>query len=204
MKKIINGIEYETGPYADLTRANLTGAHLTKANLTGAYLSEAYLSGANLSGANLSRANLTRANLYRANLYRAFLSGANLTGANLSRAILSNTILDPNLKCPAYSDSDIETTGLEIDNDKIYGYRTKKSQHCGSTIYEPGQCYEAPYFSICQNTSCHPGLYLASKSWLAENYPDVEYVKCYALRNEIVISGGKIRAKRLWIAEGEI
>ena len=143
----------------------------------------------------------------RANLSWAYLDGANLSGANLTwadftGANLSNTILDPKLKCPAYTDLDILATGLEIDNDKIYGYRTKQSQHCGSTIYEPGQCYEASVFSICQTTDCHPGLYLASKSWLAENYPSVKHVKCYALRNEIVIAGGKIRAKRLWIVEG--
>ena len=75
---LINGVEYEIAPGADLSGANL---------------SDADLSGASLSGANLRRANLRAADLSGANLSRAYLGGANLSGANLSDAYLGGADL---------------------------------------------------------------------------------------------------------------
>lgn len=90
---LINGVEQEIKPYAnltdaDLTDADLTGADLFRANLSDADLTGADLSRANLRGAVLFRADLVRADLFRVDLFRADLTGANLTGADLSRADL--------------------------------------------------------------------------------------------------------------------
>jgi len=100
---LINGVEVEIAPFANLIKANLFGANLRGANLSGANLEGANLREADLSvanllkadllnadlrGADLREANLSRANLRGANLSRADLSGANLSGANLSGTVL--------------------------------------------------------------------------------------------------------------------
>ena len=192
---------------ACLKEANLRGAYLSGADLYGANLCEADLSGACLKGANLCGAYLKEANLSGADLSEAYLSGANLSGANLSGtdlsgAYLSNTCLDTSASVPAITDAEIVAAGFTIDGDKVYGYRTAQSRHCGNTKYvvreEP---YIPPYFSIDNGTSCHPGIYLASKSWLEKEYPYDGYVRCYCLRTELVGAGDKWRCKRLWIVE---
>jgi hypothetical protein len=61
IKVIINGVEYEIGPNANLVEANLIKADLSYANLSNADLSNANLSWANLFEANLSKANLAGA-----------------------------------------------------------------------------------------------------------------------------------------------
>jgi hypothetical protein len=97
-KQLINGLEVDIGPQADLHRANLGGANLVGANLHGANLHGANLhgaellgadlGGANLYGADLGGANLHDADLVGANLHDADLVGANLHGANLHGANL--------------------------------------------------------------------------------------------------------------------
>ena len=210
------------GERADLTKAslagaNLTGADLTKASLAWANLAGAYLTRANLAGANLAGADLTRANLAGADLTKASLAGADLTGADLTKAYLTGaklawanlagaklagTILDPAAPVPPVTDEEITAAGLEIRGEQVWGWRTATSQHCGLTAYVPGQCYEAPWFSVDTKTDCHPGIYLAGKAWLDENYPDKPHVRCYCLRSELVHAGDKWRAKRLWVVEG--
>jgi hypothetical protein len=195
---------------ADLYRANLSGANLSGADLSGANLSGADLSGANLSGADLSGANLYRANLSGANLsgadlsganlYRANLSGADLSEANLCRADLSETVLDPSLPC-ACSPALLAKHGLELRDGYVYGRRTKQSQHVSNTEYVPG-VYEAPWFSVCPLTACHPGIYLASAHWLAGEYPGAGTVPCRAKYEDVHYAGGKFRARRLEILEG--
>jgi hypothetical protein len=96
--KVINGVEYEIGPKANLIGVDLTGADLTGANLSDANLVGAKLIVADLPSADMSNANLSWANLFEANLIKADLSNANLTGATLTRANLSNANLsDANL-----------------------------------------------------------------------------------------------------------
>ena len=56
---LINGVERQIAPHANLSGADLRRANLSDANLSDANLSEANLSRANLSGAYLSRANLS-------------------------------------------------------------------------------------------------------------------------------------------------
>jgi hypothetical protein len=179
----------------DLQGACLQGANLQDANLEGAYLKNAYLPSAYLQGTNLQNANL-----YGANLQNASLEGADLYRANLEGANLQGTCLAPDAVCAAPpTDEDIAKAGLELHGDRVYGWRTKKSQHCGSTIYEVGREYEAPWFSVDHTSSCHPGLYLAGKEWLEENYRGVEVVRVYCLRSELVHAGDKWRARRLWV-----
>jgi len=186
---------------ANLGGANLGGVNLSDANLTGADLGGADLGGANLTGADLGGANLSDANLNRANLRGANLHGANLSDINLGDAILIDTILDPTNEIPALSDAEILAAGLEIVGDRVYGYRTARSTHCGNTDYtvrdEP---YVAPCFSTAAN-KCHPGRYMASKQWMDDNVQDysADLVRCYCLRSELIHVGDKWRCKRLWI-----
>ena len=155
------------------------------------------LSWVDLRGANLTRADLTRANLNGADLTEARLTKTDLTGANLT-----NTCLDPNAPVPGLSDEEILRAGLRIEGDLVYGWRTKISIHCGRTQYEPGKCYEAPWFSVCQETECHPGIYLASEEWLNCWYPlkwGLKRVRCYCRRDELIHAKDKWRCKRLWV-----
>ena len=131
----------------------------------------------------------------------ANLQGVSLQGANLRGANLSGTCLDPNAKIPQASDQAFLDAGFELSGDYILGWRTQVSQHCGSTQYAPGQMYQAPWFSTDASTDCHPGLYLASKTWMEKNYPQAALVRCKALKSEVLGAGNKFRAKRLWVME---
>jgi hypothetical protein len=184
---------------ADLRDAVLQGADLRDANLIYADLQDADLRGANLGYACLQDADLRGANLEGAELQGAYLKRANLQGANLQ-----NTCLAPDAVCAAPpTDEDITQAGLELRGDKVYGWRTETSRHCGSAFYEVGKEYEAPWFSVDHTTPCHPGLYLAGKEWLEENYPNAGVVRVYCLCSELVHAGDKWRARRLWVVEAE-
>ena len=176
---------------ANLSRANLSEANLSRANLWGANLSRANLAGANLLEATLLEATLREANLFQANLFQANLEGANLRGANLK-----DTCLDPDAQLPILSNEEITQAGLEIDGEWVYGWRTKRSRVVGNTIYESG-VYTAPVFSIDTSSECHPGIYIAGKTWLKENYSDVEIVRCRCRRIELLHAGDKWRCKQL-------
>ena len=181
---------------ADLIGANLSGANLSGADLSGANLSGAYLIGANLIGADLSGANLSGADLSGADL-----SGANLSGADLSGANLIGTCLDPTNTLPPLTDEDITAAGLIVDGDLVRGWRTSVSQVCGNISYERGSHHVAPWFSTDSETPCHPGIYLASRGYLASNHPDASIVPCHCLRSELVHVGDKFRTKQIWIEE---
>jgi hypothetical protein len=181
---------------AYLREANLREANLREANLERAYLREANLREADLRGTNLSRADLQEANLSRANLEGASLEGASLEGTDLEEANLSWTCLDPDAQLPTLSDEEIIKAGLEIDGEWVCGWRTKRSRVVGNTIYESG-VYTAPVFSIDTNSECHPGIYISGKTWLKENYSDVEIVRCRCRRIELLHAGNKWRCKQL-------
>jgi hypothetical protein len=55
--------------------------------------------------------------------------------------------------------------------------------------------------SLCTATACHPGIYLAGKSWLEDNYESAEYVRCYCYRSELVHAGDKWRAQRIFVED---
>ena len=131
---------------------------------------------------------------------RANLRDANLTGANLTGANLFGTCLSTDNSVPYLSDTEITEAGLEIVGDRVYGYRTALSLRCGDTCYVIRDApYVAPWFSTDSDTSCHPGIYLASKKWLAMSYSDRSLVRCYCMRSELVHAGDKWRCKRLWV-----
>ena len=192
---------------ADLIGADLAGADLTVADLTGAYLTGANLigadlAGADLTGANLTGANLTRANLTRADLTGAYLTGANLIGADLAGAALTGTCLNPASPLPALTDEAIRAVGLEPDGERVWGWRTATSQHCGSTEYKPrAESYDAPWFSVDAGTDCHPGIYISNRKWLEGEYAGVPLVRCYCRRDELLLIAAKGggRCKRLWV-----
>ena len=99
------------------------------------------------------------------------------------------------------SDEKVLAAGLEVDGDHVVGWRTARSVSFGDTQYVVGNCYEAPFFSICDKTKSHPGLYFASLEWLKENYPNETFVKCKCLKKEMACGVDRWRAKRLWIVE---
>lgn len=188
---------------ANFSRANLFGADLTGANLRGADLHWADLCNADLNGADLYNADLIWSLLNEADLTETNLSGTDLHGTNLTGTNLTGTVLDPDAPIPSILDKEILDAGLEIDEKWVLGWRTRHSQYTGLTEYvvrnEP---YVAPWFSVCKETSCHPGIYLTSKEWLEENYSDQYLVRCKCLRSELIHAKDKWRCKRLWIIEG--
>ena len=193
---------------ADLRDAYLRDAYLRDANLRGADLRGANLRGADLRGADLVGADLVRADLRGANLggadlRGAYLRGADLRGADLWNADLADTICDPSSLLPEISDEELIRSGLEPKTvggrRYVYGWRTQKSQHVGSTLYKPRKRpYTAPVFSVDTVTDCHPGIYLSGLEWLRSNYVQ-KFVRCRCLRSEILHAGDKWRCKRLWI-----
>jgi hypothetical protein len=152
--------------------------------------------GADFTGADLRIANLTGANLGDADLKRADLRGADLTGANLTGANLSGTCLDHEAPIPPIDDDVLLDAGLEIVGDRVYGWRTARSQHVGSTVYSPGSEHVAPWFSVAE-TECHPGIYLAGEVWLDRNAVDLPRVRCWTLRNDLHRAGDKFRCRKL-------
>jgi len=159
---------------ADLSEANLRGANLSEAdlseaNLSGANLSEADLRCANLRGASLSEADLSEANLSWANLSEADLSEADLSEANLRGANLRGTVLDLSNKPNANTDGFEQTDGF------ILGYRTRKAGHIDQ--YCDGRYYSADWFSTCEQTECHPGLYLWPTLQRAKEWSDGEIIR---------------------------
>ena len=90
--------------------------------------------------------------------------------------------------------------GVEDGRDVVRGWRTAKSQHVKGYEYVWGW-YNAPVFSVDTRTACHPGLYLASRRWLREEYPNVELVRCWCYRDEMVVTWEKARAKWLCITD---
>ena len=190
---------YKIAPDADLANADLADTDLANTDLADADLAWANLTGANLTGANLTGANLTEVNLTNANLTNANLTEACLAEAIFTGANLTGTCLDPNAPVPELTDDEILDARLEIGGDLVYGWRTKTSIHCGYTMYEPGWRYEAPYFSVCQKTECHPGIYLDSEAWLSRAYPLHNRVYCYCRRDELIHAGNKWRCKQLWV-----
>ena len=179
--------------------ADLSNADLRNADLSGADLSNAYL-----RNANLYRADLDGANLRAAYLSNADLRNANLSYANLDGAYLSGTCLDPDRHVPLLPDEEITDAGLELDvidgREIVRGYRTATSRHVGSHTYTPGW-HEAPVLSLDTSMPCHPGIYLASREWLADQYSDAEVVRCWCYRDELVHAGDKWRSQRIFVEE---
>ena len=134
---------------------------------------DAYLADANLADANLAGVDLVGAYLARANLVNADLADANLAG----------TVLDPSLPTNKHGDF------REIDGECV-GYRTRRSNHCGDTVYEDGKTYKAEVFSVCPLTSCHPGLYIYSTAERArEEYEGTSIIEVRFKRDDLHQAG---------------
>jgi len=156
---------------ADLSEANLSGAVLREADLRWAdlrwaHLREAHLSEANLRGADLSGAILSEADLRRADLSRAILREANLSGAILSGAKLDGTILAARVSRWQWAQQNAVASRSVDGRSLALFQRSKVSQHITPPMtYEGGRVYTAPVFSRCPMTDCHPGLYVAGRTW---------------------------------------
>ena len=148
------------------------------------------------SGADLSEADLSEADLYGASLYGASLYGANLFEANLYGADLSNTVLDPSMPTNKHGDF------KEIDGELV-GYRTRKSMHCGNTVYADGETYRAEVFSVCPLTACHPGLYCYPRLHdVRFNYDGEEAIEVRFKRDDLHAAGGKYRVREFRVIGG--
>jgi len=190
---------------ADLTGATLTNATLTDANFTDASLARATLAGVVLASTNLSYVSFMDADLTDADFTGAILANTNLMGTRLTGAVFTSTCLDPEAIIPSLTDKEIFAAGLQPVGEWVYGWRTERSKIAGDTKYvlreEP---YVAPVFSVSQNTPCHPGIYLASRKWLADHYGKHEpVVRCHCKRDELIHAGDKWRTRRLWIEENQ-
>ena len=164
----------------------------------GANLMYANLRYANLSGVNLSDADLYNADLRDADLRGADLRDTNLCNASLLGANLCDTCLDPANKAGESLDT-LRSAGFHVLNGYVYGWRTKKSQHCSNAKYTPGSIHIASVFSTCRETDCHPGIYLASYRWLNKNYTTSEYVQCRCRIEDLIMAGDKFRCRKLEI-----
>ena len=123
-----------------------------------------------LSYADLSYADLRGANLRGTNLSYADLRGTNLRGTNLYGTILSPTNA-PNAIVDAFA---------HIDG-WVIGYRTAHSPVIGGSGYHDiGTTYTAPYFSTCDITDCHPGLYLWPQRDMCNNADRIIMVIAWA------------------------
>ena len=178
---------------ADLRGADLRGANLREANLREADLYGADLRGANLYGADLRGANLCVANLYGANLRGADLRGADLREAdlreaNLCGADLSGTVLDPNLQPNG------DVAGFAAAGGYVVGYRTRIAGHIDQ--YRDGRFYSADWFSVCEETECHPGLYLWPTRQQARDFSgNVEFIRVRTKVGEVHHAGSKWRCR---------
>ena len=153
MKRIINCVELEIGPNANLRLADLRLADLREANLSWADLRGANLSWADLSGANLSWADLREANLRLADLSGANLSGANLRGANLRGANLSGADLSgANLRGANLSEANLP-----------FQYQSTKGLL--NQVAEAALASEMNQWHTCATTHCIGG-------WAVHLHPD--------------------------------
>ena len=169
------------------------GADLRGADLRGACLRCANLEGVDLQGADLEGADLRSACLRGADLRGAYLEGANLEGTGIDPASVAHATAD-----------ELAAAGLRVDGEHVYGLRTRKSQHVGNTDYSAPGIYSAPVFSVCTNTSCHPGIYLASADWLDGNDYSGDRVKCRALITDCIVAGDKVRARKIEVLKEDV
>jgi len=141
--------------HVDLTAVDFAGANLIGMDFTEACLNDVNFTGALLVSADFTRATLARATLTGASLTRANLTYAWLCYANFEGANLVGTCLDPK-NAPNGGVGEWE----EADDGYVYGYRTRDQMYRRGPDYEDGKHYEAPIFSTCPETACHPGLYV--------------------------------------------
>ncbi|MFA5572154.1 MAG: pentapeptide repeat-containing protein [Candidatus Bathyarchaeia archaeon] len=190
---------------ANMSRANMSGANMSEANMSRANMFGANMSRANMFGANMSGANMSEANMFGANMSRANMSGANMSGVNMSEAdifgvnlhgaILTGTCLDPNNTPNAIVDK------FEIINGFVIGYRTKVTSHIPE--YKVDNIYSADWFSTCENTECHPGLYLWPTLTIAINYSGSSntFIKVRTKPKDVHKAGTKYRCKWFEVLE---
>ena len=138
----------------------------------------------NLRGADLRGADLRDAYLAGADLAGAYLRGANFAGANLADTVLAGA-------CPRSAYTALLMAGFAPAIDGyVYGWRTRRSVTVGDTTYTPG-IHEAPVWSTCPVTTCHPGIYMLASREQAERI-DADVVRCRARVTDVhVVSRAK-------------
>lgn len=99
--------------------------------------------------------------------------------------------------------------GYRDDGDSVVGYRTKRSTHYGNTVYDPGNEYVAPIFSM-RKRECDFGIYMfptaqEAHQWAIDSRVNSDgsrsIVKCVALRSEGFHAGDKYRFRRILVLE---
>jgi len=183
-----------------MSRANMSRANMSRANMSRAYMSGANMSKANMAGADMSKANLSEANLCCTNMRWANMSGADLFNADLFNtklymATLTNTCLDPKNTPNGLVDE------FEIIDGFVIGYRTR-STSADIGHYQVGNSHSADYFSTCERTECHPGLYLWPTLQSAINYSgNTIFVKVRTKPEDVHKAVNKYRCKWFEVLE---
>jgi uncharacterized protein YjbI with pentapeptide repeats len=201
---------------ADFSRAWLDRVDFRFSDFQGADFSDAHLGFVDFRGANLSYALFNGARMDSADLRGANLRGADLRHTNLAnikidhKTCLSETVLDPKAIPEKIPDEALAREGMQVDGEFVIGWRTDSSlymQGQSHVTYEEGRIYTAPIFSVCTETTCHPGIYLRGSR-------NVDLVKVFlgairvcCLRRELVGTKGlwskghkrQFRAKRVLV-----
>jgi len=160
-----------------------------------------------LSEVDFSGVDFTGETLNFRSFWNCLFVNSRLESVSMEETVFNNcdlygTILDPNKTFDPPSIHALNVAGLNLFNGKVYGYRTLKSRHFGSTEYVPrDEPYKAPYFSTDKETACHPGIYLAGIKYLNYEYGDGFYARVYCLHNEMIQAADKFRCKRLWVTK---
>ena len=182
-------------------------------SMKGINLSTCRISSSILSGCDLTGANLRDTEFYHSDIYDSTLNGADFTDSGtddlsfyscnrFEGVILKGTCYDPDIELPHVTDEQLKSIGLTEDPDnsqKVWGYRTFVSQYHGEKRYEAGG-HIAPVFSTSSN-ECHPGIYIASREYLLNEFEDRCHVRCWTLRKDLLIRGNKARTRKLVVTE---
>ena len=165
---------------ADLSEIDLREADLRSGLFTNAIFWKSDLTRADLWGACLIGGNLRHCTLRGADL-----SVTDLTWTSFDGADLTGTVLDP------AAEPNQRGEFREVDGECV-GYRTRTSPFMGSAIYEDGEKYRAPVFSVCPAMPCHPGLYVcATVDEVRREHPTGEMIEVRFRRRDLHQAGPK-------------
>jgi hypothetical protein len=134
MKMIINAIEHEIGPWADLSGANLSGADLRGVNLFGADLRGADLRNADLRGADLRMAKIQGAKTKGVKLKGALLPHDKVSQGEGNSTVRQHYVNDSG-DCHIWEGARTNNTrrvagGFTMRDDKSYEYGIFRLEGC--------------------------------------------------------------------------
>ncbi len=138
MKMMINAVEHEIGPWANLAGANLSGADLKDANLFGANLQGADLRGVDLRGADLRLAKIQGANTKGAKL-QGVLRPSDTVSRGGGNATVWQHYVDDSGDCHIWEGARSNNSrrvqgGYDIRDNKAYDYGVFNLEDCRTPL----------------------------------------------------------------------